>query len=218
MDYLERLDDYVFELTDFLPADLCDRWISDVESEGFEPALINGMQGAKRVPDIRNNDRLIRDDPVLAEELWHKLYPFLSKTIRKRRVVGLNERLRFYRYDVGQKFDWHQDGYFERESGARSLFTFMIYLNDDFEGGGTSFSDVYSGQTFPDFCVTPKKGSALVFYHPVMHRGAPVVSGRKYVLRTDVMYSPEMFWTQTLAQVGSQLRRPACVSPPRYCR
>lgn len=191
MEYVEHLDDYVFELQSFLPRDLCDQWIADIEAEGFEPALINGVNGATRRPDIRNNDRLIRDDPKTAQSFFHQLYPYLSKTFRKRRVVGLNERFRFYRYDVGQKFDWHQDGYFERDNRERSMFTFMIYLNDDFEGGGTSFCDVHAGRSFPDFLVTPRKGSALLFYHPIMHRGDPVVQGRKYVMRTDVMYSPD---------------------------
>lgn len=193
MEYVERLDDYVFELHNFLPADVCDRWIENIEKEGFEPALISSMKGAIRRPDIRDNDRLIKDDTDLATALYKQLFPFLSKTFRKRTVVGLNERFRFYRYDAGQKFDWHQDGYFERANGERSLFTFMVYLNDDFEGGGTSFSDVYAGRSFPDFLVTPRKGSALLFHHPISHRGDPVVSGRKYVMRTDVMYSPETF-------------------------
>lgn len=192
MECVEYLDNYVFELPNFLPHDVCDQWVADIEADGFEPALINGMHGATRRADIRNNDRLIRDDPQTGQTLYRELLPYLSKTFRKRQVVGLNERFRFYRYDVGQKFDWHQDGYFERKNGERSLFTFLIYLNDDFEGGGTSFSDVFAGQSFPDFCVTPRKGSALVFYHPIMHRGDTVVSGRKYVMRTDVMYSVEM--------------------------
>ena len=191
MEYVEYLDDLVFELPGFLPHDVCDSWIADIEAEGFEPALVNGVHGATRRPDIRDNDRLIRDDPQTAEALCKTLHPYLSKTFRKRQLVGLNERFRFYRYDVDQKFDWHQDGYFERTNRERSLFTFMVYLNDDFEGGGTSFSDVRAGQSFPDFRITPKKGSALVFYHPIMHRGDPVLSGRKYVMRTDVMYSPE---------------------------
>jgi len=186
MEYVEYLDDLVFGLPGFLPHDICDSWIADIEAEGFEPALVNGVHGARRRPDIRDNDRLIRDDPQTAEALCKTLHPYLSKTFRKRQLVGLNERFRFY-----QKFDWHQDGYFERANRERSLFTFMVYLNDDFEGGGTSFSDVLAGQSFPDFRITPKKGSALVFYHPIMHRGDPVVSGRKYVMRTDVMYSPE---------------------------
>ena len=32
---------------------------------------------------------------------------------------------------------------------------------------------------------------ALVFAHLQLHEGAPVLDGRKYVLRTDVMYAPE---------------------------
>lgn len=30
---------------------------------------------------------------------------------------------------------------------------------------------------------------ALVFVHRHLHEGAPVIAGRKYVLRTDVMYA-----------------------------
>ena len=38
--------------------------------------------------------------------------------------------------------------------------------------------------------MTPERGKALVFYHRQLHEGMPVVRGRKYVLRTDVMYRP----------------------------
>lgn len=105
----------------------------------------------------------------------------------------MNERLRLYRYDVGQKFDWHLDGSFERPTGERSFFTFMVYLNDDFEGGTTSFTNVQSRISTGDMLrVTPKTGMALLFHHPILHRGDPVVAGRKYVLRTDVMYGRRM--------------------------
>ena len=39
--------------------------------------------------------------------------------------------------------------------------------------------------------VLPRTGSALIFTHPVLHEGCEVTRGRKYVLRTDVMYSDE---------------------------
>jgi 2OG-Fe(II) oxygenase superfamily len=104
--------------------------------------------------------------------------------------VGLNERFRFHRYDVGQQFDWHLDGYFERTTGERSFFTFLIYLNDDFEGGATSFRDDSSGvMSFGTLQILPKKGKGLIFHHPIPHRGDPVTAGRKYVLRTDVMFA-----------------------------
>ena len=66
----------------------------------------------------------------------------------------------------------------------------MIYLNDGFEGGETSFDDSYSDELFDPFQVTPRAGMALCFAHHVYHKGEPVLKGRKYVLRTDVMYVP----------------------------
>ena len=62
---------------------------------------------------------------------------------------------------------------------AVGLLTFMVYLNDEFEGGET---------TIEKLDVQPEKGLALLFFHHVRHKGQPVVRGRKYVLRTDVMY------------------------------
>ncbi|MBY0457399.1 MAG: 2OG-Fe(II) oxygenase, partial [Gemmataceae bacterium] len=105
-------------------------------------------------------------------------------------ATGLNERFRFYRYDEGQTFRPHYDGHFARND-ERSQLTFMIYLSGDCEGGETViyFSD--DGLSQPDGAqvrVKPEAGKALVFFHYLLHEGAPVTGGRKYVLRTDVMY------------------------------
>ena len=130
------------------------------------------------------------DDPVRAQSLYQRLSGHLAPFFQHRWMpIGLNERLRIYRYDVGQKFDWHRDGHFERENGERSQFTFLIYLNDDFEGGATSFRDDGDGlMSGGPLRIHPEKGMALLFHHPIPHRGDPVTKGRKYVLRTDVMY------------------------------
>ena len=104
-------------------------------------------------------------------------------------AIGVNKRLRFYRYDPGQFFDWHTDGYFSRDNGDRSRLTFMVYLNEGFTGGETSFTDDAVAPQFSDFSVTPTTGLALVFAHRLAHKGQQVIDGRKYVLRTDVMYS-----------------------------
>ena len=63
--------------------------------------------------------------------------------------------------------------------------TFMVYLNEGCEGGGTHFYD--PGGTLK-LAVRPERGKALVFLHLRLHEGAPVTGGRKYALRTDVMY------------------------------
>lgn len=63
----------------------------------------------------------------------------------------------------------------------------MVYLNADVTGGDTKF---YDENRKLRFAVRPERGMALVFAHLQLHEGAPVSSGRKYVLRTDVMYTP----------------------------
>lgn len=87
--------------------------------------------------------------------------------------------MRFYRYCPGQYFKWHQDGTFRRSETEESFLTFIMYLNDDYAGGATQFA----WET-----VQPRCGSVLVFPHRLRHQGAPVITGTKYVLRTDVMY------------------------------
>jgi hypothetical protein len=103
----------------------------------------------------------------------------------------LNERFRYYRYGPGQKFDWHFDGPFTRENGDSSKLTFMVYLSDGFLGGETAFNLKRHGGVRDDdpvLEVIPVAGTALVFRHDVLHTGAMVLQGTKYVLRTDVMF------------------------------
>lgn len=124
---------------------------------------------------------LIVDDAARARDLWQRVQGQIPAVMRYRQAIGLNERLRFYRYDPGERFAAHVDAPFRRANGEESLLTFMIYLNDGFAGGETTFSDV---------SVRPERGMALVFEHWLKHEGAAVTSGRKYVLRSDVMYGP----------------------------
>jgi hypothetical protein len=177
-------------VADFLTAAECDDYIRLSESKGFEEAPVTTSRGMVMMKDVRNNDRVMIDDPDRASDLYRRLSGLLAPRFKEKWApIGLNERLRLYRYDVGQQFDWHLDGHYERDNGERSYFTFMVYLNEDFEGGGTSFRNGYGTPVGGFLQVTPRKGMALLFYHPIPHRGDPVIAGRKYVLRTDVMYA-----------------------------
>jgi predicted 2-oxoglutarate/Fe(II)-dependent dioxygenase YbiX len=181
--------DNVATIAGFLSAAECDDYIRLGEATGFEEAPITTSRGMMMMKDVRNNDRVMIDDPARALALYRRLSDDLAPRFQRTWTrVAFNERLRLYRYDIGQQFDWHRDGYFQRPNGERSFFTFMVYLNDDFDGGATSFSD--DGFGFPGgmLRITPAKGMGLLFHHPILHRGDPVTTGRKYVLRTDVMY------------------------------
>jgi predicted 2-oxoglutarate/Fe(II)-dependent dioxygenase YbiX len=181
----KQLAQYIFTVSEFLTADECDDLIQVTESIGYTDAPVNSPVGPPTISkNIRNNDRVMFDDPERADALWQRAKPLCPEFYKGYSVVGLNERFRFYRYDRGHVFRWHADGSFRRENGEASRLTFMVYLNDDFDGGETLFEDV---------TIEPERGMALVFAHGYLHEGGEVFAGRKYVLRTDVMYSGEPY-------------------------
>ncbi len=178
MKYFEYSPD-AFALTEFLSPEECNAFIERGEGLGFDDAPINMTSGQVVASEIRDSTRAMVDDPELANTLWSRFKVHAPKEVNGWKVIGLNERFRIYRYDQYQIFRWHSDGRFARNEREESKHTFMIYLNDDFEGGFTDFRS---------FKVFPVQGMALCFHHPLLHEGATVSRGRKYVLRTDVMY------------------------------
>lgn len=176
---LTELAQNIYFIEDFWSAQQCDDFIAKTESIGYQPATIQTDNGPRLVDFIRNNNRVVYKDYDMASELWHLLKDIAPQEIGQSKAVGLNELFRFYKYQPGQLFKKHRDQSFIRNSSEASYFTFMIYLNDDFKGGATTFDHLE---------VSPKKGSALIFYHYLEHEGSEVIEGTKYVLRTDIMY------------------------------
>ncbi len=164
----------------FLTGDECDDLIARSEAIGYEAATV----GDVLLTQMRNNARVILDDPDLAATLWDRAKPLVPQ-IDGCEAVGLNDRFRFYRYGTGEAFAPHFDGSVCRGSDEESRLTFMVYLNEGCEGGGTNF---YDPRGTLNLAVRPERGMALVFAHLRLHEGAPVTGGRKYALRTDVMY------------------------------
>ncbi|MGI9653044.1 prolyl hydroxylase family protein [Chryseobacterium sp. RLHN22] len=177
----KELHPQIFVIENFLTDEECDHYIDLTKDKVFEEAKIN-MSGRQMMSKgVRNNDRLMIFDNDLAENLFKKAAEFLPQTHDDYNILDFNEMFRIYKYSTGQRFKMHRDGSYIRNVNEKSFYTFLIYLNDDFEGGETEFENL--------FTVAPKKGSALVFYHPLRHEGKTLISGLKYVLRTDVMYS-----------------------------
>jgi hypothetical protein len=75
-----------------------------------------------------------------------------------------------------------------------SRLTFLIYLNDDFDGGHTTFLIPAAEKEgiLNAFPVNPVRGGILVFPHGTcaapLHEGSPVLQRCKYVARTEVEY------------------------------
>ena len=190
----------IITVANFLSLAECVRYINLSELQGYEAAPITTDRGTEMRSEIRNNSRVILDDSELAENLWQRIADYIPQTINlplamdsdlieKWSPIGLNERFRFYRYDRNQKFAPHHDGSYRRSQTEASKVTFMVYLNQEFTGGETKFDLRYPNA---DLAVKPETGMALCFLHHLRHQGAPVIEGRKYVLRTDVMYRREI--------------------------
>lgn len=188
--FFERLSHDVFVIHGLLSPATCAAEIMRAESIGYTDAPVTTPAGPVMMPTVRSNSRVMIDDPIRASGLWTQLVPWMpdawmTPEVRRARwhACGLNERLRMYRYDPGEAFALHRDGSFERDEDERSMLTVLIYLSDGFDGGNTNIMD--HGQIHQ---IVPRRGMALVFAHELPHEGAALISGRKYVLRTDVMY------------------------------
>jgi len=179
--------DRIITIEGFFWLEKCASYIAESEDNGYDAASITTRHGQVMNTEVRNNHRVIFDSPQLADQLWPRPRSFVPSPLWNREAIGLNQRFRFYRYDAGQTFKPHYDGSFRRDNGEKSQVTFMIYLNEEFNGGETKFDLRYPHGAMS---VRPQTGMALLFVHNLRHEGAPVATGRKYVLRTDVMYSP----------------------------
>jgi hypothetical protein len=203
VDLWETGSDTAFLLRNLLSSEECDEITA--QAEYF------GLQDTGYSHRIRVNDRVAVMGEDLGALLFERARAFLEDiTIPEHGVAlsgipkgclkglwqptGLNECFRACRYAPGGFFRAHFDEGFYRSDTHLSLKTFMIYLNDDFEGGATNFySEKQQHYTpgHPDnliYALRPEKGSCVVFNHNITHDGGEMKTGFKYILRTEVMY------------------------------
>ncbi len=159
---------------DIYSVEECRKFIQFIERSSPKLATNN--------PLYRNQDRVIIDDFNKSQELFKRLRSHLPEKMGQLILIGLNERLRFYRYQVGQSFSPHMDHWYRPNDHQITLHTVLVYFNDDFEGGETIFQEQL------DQIVVPKPGRVAIFQHKIRHEGSEVRKGIKYAMRTEVIY------------------------------
>jgi prolyl 4-hydroxylase len=96
----------------------CAKFVELIEAS--EPEL------ATNNPIYRDQDRVIRDDPGIAHDLFGRLRPHLPERMGELVVRGLNERLRMYRYRPGQRFAPHMDHWYHPSDTTVTLHTVLV--------------------------------------------------------------------------------------------
>ncbi|EAU30768.1 conserved hypothetical protein [Aspergillus terreus NIH2624] len=149
-------------------------------------------------------------DTAFHDLLWARISPYVPPSINGRRARGLNRRFRVYRYVPGAEYRCHIDGAWPpsgilpddtyvydaspEDKKQSSLYTFLLYLNDEFEGGETTFFMPAAREgTLNAYPVRPVMGAVALFPHgesngALLHEGTGVRQGAKYIIRSDVEY------------------------------
>ena len=185
------LTDQILTVRNVYTADECDILIEMAENDcGFEPASVRVKSGYQMRTDIRSNERVTITNPHIADEMWRRIQPYVPAHDGTH-AKGVDPTLRFYKYSGDQHFKRHKDGAVTNADGDTSKYSYLLYLNDDFDGGDTRFTfvrHVDGKRQSETLTVRPETGMALLFIHDQWHEGVPVTRGVKYVLRTDVFY------------------------------
>jgi prolyl 4-hydroxylase len=179
---LDRTRSYIQTVPSVLDPAECEALIARIDAAGPRIAPINTPLGPSVRTSVRNNERVMFDDAALANRMYGRVASAAPPDIHGHRLVGANELLRCYRYRPGMRFAPHPDGAFERNELERSFYTMIVYLNEGFAGGQTTFL------VEPEVVIQPRTGMALLFQHPIVHEGTLVTRGVKYVVRSDLMY------------------------------
>lgn len=133
------------------------------------------------------------------------------------RVDSVNPFFRLCKYHEEGHFGPHSDAdYIVDPFTHRSLKTLMIYLNDTYDGGETHFChshDMHFDAEHRIYCAPvesvhtswkPRKGDCILFDHPLLHEGARVRNGEKYIMRTEVMYRKDATASEDEASIREE--------------
>ncbi len=167
--------------------------------------------------NVRHNENLVWiADDATQKIIWQRVEAFIKKSpdiFQGQTPIGINQRFRFYKYGEGDFFKPHTDGAWPGSKvinkklindacdGAYSQMTFLLFLNDDFKGGATTFyvnrndasRPAYTEEEMKEVSVRTPQGGVLCFPHGThpqhcLHSSSKIDLGVKYIIRTDVLF------------------------------
>lgn len=167
-------------MSHFLPNEMCDSLIEKAREKLFTMETLGGQNNGR----IADGCWLSNEEPEVR---------FIKEAIAQvsKYPIQNQEDLHIVRYGVGGRYDPHWDYFIEGESyydevmsrGGQRSESWLIYLNDNFEGGETEFPR-------EGIKIEPQKGLLVAWRNLLedgnvnpnsFHGGLPVLSGEKWI-------------------------------------
>ena len=174
---------------------------------------------AATVQQLSNRKRLIVDSEPLAAWFWKRLKSHNAfRTIIDQVgdtwiATGINSRFRLVRYDAGDRFQTHEDGFYWPRWDEKTFATAMVYLNNvkpDASGrvwGVTRFHRIHA-------VIEPAQGLLITFLVNDLDHCGETCDSSKYLLRTDIFYKLQpptqkdiAAWTQERLEIFAEFQR-----------
>jgi len=204
---------YIISIKKLLTDKECGQIIGRAQSYGF-------LDIKSYSKDKRDSKRVCVLDNKLSEIIWNRLEKMnLIDSLKKMELkpygfhtegswepFKINECNRISHYSKNSKgFKCHYDSQYVHSENIKSVFTLLIYLNDNYKNGETVFYTkkdskymnvtcdqemLLNGgeETYDKYVISPSKGSCILFNHDIIHMSNEIKKGNKYILRTDIVY------------------------------
>ena len=172
----------------FSPAE-CD-FIIEAAAPVLRPSFVIDPVTHKEVPNaVRTSEGaafpFVDENPAI-----HALNRRLAAASKSE--VRAGEPLQVLRYSPGQQYREHSDALPGVTPSEQRVLTFLVYLNEDYEGGETAFPKI-------GLKVGGRRGDGLLFRNATpdgepdplaLHAGLPVVSGVKHLASRWIRAAP----------------------------
>jgi predicted 2-oxoglutarate/Fe(II)-dependent dioxygenase YbiX len=155
-----------------------DAKVSERTQGGFNAATRVDARRASVLPTAAESEIKLAFD----KKMESSVKPLVNRAWRA--SLKQHAETHFVRYVPGNYYTPHSDTGIHRQD---RYFTVVCYLNEDFEGGGTSFPKL-------NYTVTPRSGKAVIFPSTYMHSADPVTRGEKYILVSWLLGQPPVRW------------------------
>lgn len=162
----------IYELDNFLTKNECSQYISQINNTKINICF--------------TNNGTFLNNKWINNSLSNLFYKKLQNYNIKDNILRPNNLIMSGKYIKGDLFALHTDTglYYNKETNEKTQWTLLIYLNDNFIGGETTF---YDDKWNISKIINPQVGKAILFDINLWHKGNEVIEGEKYWIGCEII-------------------------------